>query len=250
MKLFHYRILRVTCLLASLLLLSATCSVVMAKQLPLEENWIYLQDGQQALVELSFDPATDVLTVNSHEGEKTFSAQEVYAFSYGGYDYYSMPFNGGYSFFKVLYDGADYAVLHKSASLSLLEYFVKDTRGAVQICEDETETDQYVLCEQESGPGFGMPVYEASAVRYKLQDAIFLAMGDQVHLVSCKYDTEGQVLASVPSLQKKNKRLLKRLKRIVQNQDKMQALKEYAIAGNADLEDPEQLIMALRTVYP
>lgn len=207
-------------------------------------------NGQEQTLRLSYNSLTDVLSVKNKAGEEgAYTAEQVLNFTYQGNEYLSMPFNGGYSFFRVLHEGYNFAVLQKSVSISLLEYFVSTTKGAVQICGDGVDSVNMVLCEREIGPGFGMPNYGETSVQYKVQDAIFLAVGEQVHLVSCKYDTEGQLFATVPSMHKKNKRLLRRLKQVVQNEQQMQTLKKYAAAASADLEDPQQLIMALKTIY-
>lgn len=245
-----FKLLALFCGIFSLVLFSSFTVYLGAQQPAFEQSWLYLQDGQQEQAYLSFDPATDVLTVSNEAGEIVYEPAQVLAFSWGGNEYFSMPFNAGHSYFRVLHEGNNFAVLQKQLSRSLLEYFVRTTKGAVQICEQGVNADSLVLCEQELGPGFGMPNYGESSVQYKVENAIFLAVGDQMHLVSCKYDTQGQLFASVPSMQKKNRRLLRRLKQVVQNEQKMQALKKYVASSSADLEDPEQLILALKSIYP
>lgn len=224
---------------------------VQAEEMRFEENWVKLQDGEVRHTALHYNQTLDQLVIKgTGDEELVLTARQVVSFSYAGHEYYSLPFNnGGYSFFRVLYEGNNFAVLDKPVNLGLLEYVVQATNGAVQVCEDSNDPTTLVLCEGGAGPSFGMPSFGESSVQYTLQNAVFVAVEGQIHLVSCKYDTKGQLFASVPGLQKKNRRLLKRLQQVVQDEHKITAIRRYAAAASADLEDPEQLIQALKTVY-
>ena len=222
-----------------------------AVEMRFEENWVKLQDGQLRHAPLHYNQALDQLVIKgAGDEELVLTARQVLSFSYEGHEYYSLPIDdGGYGFFRVLYEGNNFAVLDKPANLGLLEYVVRATNGAVQMCEDSNDPATLVLCEAGVGPSYGMPTFGESSVQYTLQNAVFVAVEGQIHLVSCKYDTKGQLFASVPGLQKKNRRLLKRLQQVVQDEHKITAIRRYAAAASADLEDPEQLIKALKTVY-
>ncbi|WP_224996015.1 hypothetical protein [Cesiribacter sp. SM1] len=230
-----------------LLLLSAYTA--QAKELQFEENWITLESGHAEMSSLHYDYLTDVLTVRSTRGEQQLTPEQVISFSFGGYEYYSLPFNGGFSFFKVLHEGSDFAVLQKPANHELLKYFVDESKGSLQICENSADPKQMILCEGSIGPSFGLPVYSGSSVSYTLQEAIFVAVDGRLNLVSYKYDTMGKISDNMHQLNKKNRRLLNRLKEVVGNQQKMMELRRYYAATRADLEDPNELIIALQTVY-
>ncbi len=221
-----------------------------AQSQPFEKNWFSLEGKEPSIEELSFNPLTDVVTVRRSGGEVAYSAAEVLHFVYEDYLYYSLPLNNSFSFFRVLHESNGFAVLHKQTNHQLLEYFVSQSEGALQICEDEDHEGKLVLCEQQIGPSFGMPGYTGASVAYSVEDAVFLAIKGSLHLVNFKYDTRGQLFAAVPSLQKKNRRTLKRLKEVVDNEQKMQQLRRYVATASADLQDPEQLILALKTIYP
>ncbi|AHM59694.1 hypothetical protein D770_07155 [Flammeovirgaceae bacterium 311] len=241
-------------LFVKILLLMLVCFssiAVQATELQFEENWLILESGQAEKSALHYNVETDVLTVRSMEGLMEFTPKEVISFSYRGHEYFSLPFNEGYSFFKVLHEGSDFAVLQKPANQSLLRYFVEESRGSLKICEDSTDPANMVLCEGSIGPSFGMPVYSGSSAEYILQDAVFVAVGGRLNLVSYKYDTKGRLTNSItmPQLNKQNRRLLNRLKEVVGNEQKMMQLRRYSAATRADLEDPNELITALKTIY-
>ena len=221
-----------------------------AQDIAFEQSWVQLEDGQPLLAELQYNVKTDVLTVRENDGEaQVYRPCTVVSFAYAGDTYYSLPLNGGYSYFKVLHEGDNFAVLLKPANLPLLEFFVRQSRGTLTICEDPEDASKKVLCEGSIGPSFGMPTYTGSAVEYEVEDALFVAIGGQVHLVSCKYDTKGNLFTTVPKLQKSNKYVLRRLNEVVQNQQKMLALRKHVASASPDLEDPQQLIQALKTIY-
>lgn len=234
-----------------LILLCFSSFGVQATELQFEENWVVLESGQAERSALHYNFITDVLTVRSMEGLMELKPEQVISFSFRGDEYFSLPFNEGYSFFKVLHEGSDFAVLQKPANQSLLRYFVEKSRGSLKICEDSTNPANMVLCEGSIGPGFGMPVYSGASAEYTLQDAIFVAVGGRLNLVSYHYDTKGRLTDSVtmPQLNKQNRRLLNRLKEVVGNEQKMMQLRRYSAATRADLEDPNELITALKTIY-
>jgi hypothetical protein len=230
------------------LLYTSTFSL-QAKELQFEENWITLESGQAEKSSLHYDYLTDVLTVRTGSGVQQLRPEQVLSFSFGGYEYYSLPFNDGYSFFKVLHEGSDFAVLQKPANHQLMKYFVNESKGALQICEDTTDPKQMVLCEGSIGPSFGIPAFSGSSVSYTLQEATFVAVDGRLNLVSYKYDNMGGDSGSMHHLNKKNRRLLNRLKEVVGNQQKMMELRRYYAATRANLEDPNELILALQTIY-
>lgn len=235
---------------SNLLFLFLLLSTVAVGQGRGEENWMLLEGGEMQFSSFEFDAQKDVLTLtDSHASHTEYTAAQVEEFLYKGELYYSLPLNGVYSFFRVLHQGRDFAVLQKPANMHLLQYVVDHTKGAVQICEDETRQDNWLLCEGAAGPDFGFAAFAGSAVSYRLEEAIFLAVEGEVHLVSCSYDTQGDLFARVPNQHKKNRRMLRRLKQVVQNQQQMQALRQYVTTASADLEDPQQLIVALKTIY-
>ncbi|MBW3546137.1 MAG: hypothetical protein KY428_11165, partial [Bacteroidetes bacterium] len=60
----------------------------------------------------------------------------------------------------------------------------------------------------------------------------------------------GKLFASVPSLKKKNKRTLKQLEQILDDDRQLQQLRKYVAVNSVDLQDPQQLVVALKMLYP
>jgi hypothetical protein len=233
-----------------LMLLCGLSLTTVAREMAFEQNWIQFEEGQPEIAELYFDMETDVLTVRAAEGEdQDYRADKVVSFSFAGETYYSLPLNGGYSFFKILHEGERFAVLQKPANLPLLEFFVQQSKGTLMICEDQQEPGKKVLCEASIGPSFGMPSYAGGSVTYEVEDALFVAIEGQVQLVSCKYDTKGAAVAGETNIKRSNKWVLRRLKDVVKNEQKMQALRKQVAASGYNLEEPRQLIKALGAIY-
>lgn len=224
------------------------CGSLLAQKSHFELNWLSFPDGTLQQENLHYDPATDVLTVKSEWELRTFTAAEVQHFTWQQQEYYSLPFQGGWAFFNLVHEDNRFAVVHKQANAQLLRYFVAESRGTLQICEEEGGSMR--LCEKQIGPSFGMPVYAAGSTSYLLDNALFLLINGQLHLVNVTYNTSGELFATVPSLKKKNRRTLKQLKQIIGNAQQMQQLRKYVVAGRVDLQDPQQLVVALKMLYP
>ncbi|EMR02016.1 hypothetical protein [Cesiribacter andamanensis] len=79
-------------------------------------------------LEVRYDSFFDKLYYAVAEGEEgEFLPSQVSEFTTGGARYYSIPMAGGQpAFFKVLYEGASYAVLQKDLSASLIQYLCSE----------------------------------------------------------------------------------------------------------------------------
>ena len=218
---------------------------------PFEQSSLLFVSGDAAIETFSYNPLTDIITVKGEYADELihYTPAQIKSFSYDGYDYYSLPLNGGYSFFRVLHEGDDFAVLYKLSNVQLLEYVVQQSRGGIRVCVDESDPSKFLICEGPIGPSFGMPTYTGSGVEYQVENAVFLAVGDELHLLNCKYDTKGQNFSSMPSLRRKNQITMKRIKDVVRNEQKMLALRKHVASASINLEDPEQLVLALKTIY-
>lgn len=230
------------------LLLLAPISSLMAQQPNFQRNWLSFPEGELLQETLHYNPGNDVITVRRGFEESTYTADEVQHFTWEQEEYYSLPFHDGYAFFKIVHEDARFAVVYKQANAQLLRYFVTESCGVLQICEDEAGSMK--LCEKQLGPSFGVPVYAGSSISYLLDNALFLLINGQLHLVNVTYDTSGKLFASVPSLKKKNKRTLKQLEQILDDDRQLQQLRKYVAVNSVDLQDPQQLVVALKMLYP
>lgn len=221
---------------------------LLAQQPGFTLNRLSFSEGEFLQENLHYNAVTDVLTVSNGFGDSTYTAAAVQYFSWQQEEYYSLPFLGDFAFFKVIHEDTRFAVVHKQANAQLLRYFVAESRGTLQICEEEGGSMR--LCEKQIGPSFGMPVYAGGSTSYLLDNALFVLMNGQLHLVDVTYNTSGELFASVPGLKKKNRRILKQLRQIIDDDRQMQQLRKFVAASRVDLQDPQQLVVALKTLYP
>lgn len=232
-----------TSILTFVAFLLSTC--LWAQQAPFEQQQVLMVDGQELSLWISLNEVTEELYFKETKEDmpEVLQAAEVESFKYGGHQYYTLPLREGYyTYFKVQFEGKEFAVLEKAPSYKTLRLIVNESNGSLALRKNK-KNEEFSLCFVSS---FENMAYNEE---FKVDNLIFLAVENELKL--CYMVTEEYYyLWDDLTGDKPGKRTVENMfEAMVKNPEKISAIQEKVKRERLDVRDPQQLIVALGAVY-
>lgn len=232
-----------TVLLAFLTFFFSTA--LLAQQGAFEQQQVLLADGRELMLWISLDETAEELQYKVNEGDEPaiIPASEVVNFNYGGFQYYTLPLRDDYyTFFKVQYEGKEFAMLEKEPSYKTLRTVVNASNGSLALRRNKNN-ESFSLCFVAS--------YEdmEGNMEFEVDKLIFLAVEDELklcYMITDQYHFLWDDLIG----EKPGKRTVENMfEAMVKSPKKVNAIQQKVKQDNLNVRDPRQLIRALGAVY-